>query len=71
MMEASRKGRLALIGGGQMAEALIGGLLAAGTWTPEQIIATDPSEGRREELRARFGVGLGQTIGRRPEARRR
>ena len=59
MMEASRKGRLALIGGGQMAEALIGGLLAAGTWTPEQIIATDPSEGRREELRARFGVGVG------------
>jgi pyrroline-5-carboxylate reductase len=59
MMKASRSGRLALIGGGQMAEALIGGLLAAGTWMPEQIVATDPSQNRREALRNRFGLEVG------------
>lgn len=59
MSNTNRSGRLAVIGGGQMAEALVGGLLAAGRWTPEQIMATDLSQGRRDVLHDRFGVGVG------------
>ncbi|HSE60176.1 MAG TPA: pyrroline-5-carboxylate reductase [Nitrospiraceae bacterium] len=59
MINTNRSGRLALIGGGQMAEALIGGLLAAGRWTPEHIVATDLSQDRRDVLRDLFSVEVG------------
>ncbi|MEX5215644.1 MAG: pyrroline-5-carboxylate reductase [Nitrospiraceae bacterium] len=59
MIQPDRHERLALIGGGQMAEALIGGLLATGTWKPDRIIATDLSRARREVLHDRFGVTVG------------
>lgn len=60
MMNVSRSNRLAMIGGGQMAEALIGGLLAAGRWASEHIVATDPSRARRDSLDSRFGVRVGR-----------
>lgn len=58
MMKSGTCRRVACIGGGQMAEALIGGLLTAGTWAPHQIVATDPSKDRRDALQGRFGVGV-------------
>ena len=42
-----------------MAEAFIGGLLAAGVCAAEQIRATDPSPARRDLTKARFGVVVG------------
>ena len=47
---------IAFLGGGQMAEALIGGLLAAGAREPAFICATDPVAARRDALKSRFGI---------------
>lgn len=49
--------RIAFIGGGNMAEALIGGLLQAGRAQPDQLVATDIRSSRRDFLATRFGVG--------------
>ena len=46
---------LTFIGGGNMARALIGGALAAGT-TPDQITVVDPGEAARTDCRKQFGV---------------
>ena len=48
--------RLAFVGSGTMAEAMIQALLRAGEVTPEQIIASGPRIERGEELQARYGV---------------
>jgi pyrroline-5-carboxylate reductase len=48
--------RLALIGAGQMAEALIGGFLDSGLLRPDQIRATDSSPERRDHVQKRFGI---------------
>ena len=48
--------KLGLIGGGNMAEALVRGLLAARTLTKEQIRVSDPSADRRELLESNHGV---------------
>jgi pyrroline-5-carboxylate reductase len=48
--------RLALIGSGNMAEALVRGLLNAGAVKASQIVATDPRSERRELFVDRFGV---------------
>jgi pyrroline-5-carboxylate reductase len=48
-------GRLAFVGGGNMASALIGGLIARGA-APASIAVLDPSAGQRAALSARFGV---------------
>ena len=42
-----------------MAEALIGGLLAAGACEPASICATDPVAARRDALKSRFGIRVG------------
>ena len=42
-----------------MAEALIGGLLAAGACEPVAICATDPVAARRDALKSRFGIRVG------------
>ena len=42
-----------------MAEALIGGLLAAGACEPAFICATDPVAARRDALKSRFGIRVG------------
>jgi len=47
---------IAFLGGGNMAEAMIRGLLRGGHFSPEQITASGPREERRAELRDRFGI---------------
>ena len=46
---------IAFIGGGNMAGALIGGLVRAGR-APAEILVIDPSEAQRAKLHAEFGV---------------
>jgi len=46
---------IAFIGAGNMASALIAGLVADGT-DPARVLATDPDEGRREQVAAAHGV---------------
>ena len=48
--------RLAFVGGGVMAESIIGGLLARGIVAPEQIIASHPRDERRARLEERHGI---------------
>jgi pyrroline-5-carboxylate reductase len=47
---------LGFVGGGQMAEALIKGLLSKEFLKPDQIKVSDPSEDRRNRLRGAFGI---------------
>ena len=47
--------RIAFLGGGSMAEALAGGLLASGA-AADQVCAADPEAARRERLEARLGI---------------
>lgn len=51
---------IAFLGGGQMAEALIGGLVASQAAHPEAICATDPMAARRDLLKSRFGIRVGE-----------
>lgn len=48
------------VGGGQMAEALIRGILAAGLAIPENIIAAEPTAARCEYLTRQYGVNCTQ-----------
>ena len=48
--------KVAFIGGGQMAEALIGGMLSAKLCGPDQIRVADPSAERRDHLKRQFGI---------------
>lgn len=48
--------KIAFLGGGNMAEALVKGLIAAGTVTPGQILVTDLSLDRLEHLRKTYGI---------------
>jgi len=52
--------RLAFIGGGQMAEALLAGLCARQAIEPTRVTVTDPLEARREVMKRRFGVVVGE-----------
>ena len=54
------KGNIAFLGGGQMAEALIGGLLASKVSEPQLICGTDPVGARRDLLKSRFGILVGE-----------
>ncbi|MCP9472273.1 MAG: pyrroline-5-carboxylate reductase [Nitrospira sp.] len=47
---------VAFVGGGRMAEALIGGLVSAGLCGPDRIRAADPDADRRERLKRQFGI---------------
>ncbi len=59
-MDSARIGRkIAFLGGGQMAEALIGGLLSGGACEPESLRAADPLQARRDLLKQRFGIQTG------------
>ncbi|MFT3766917.1 MAG: pyrroline-5-carboxylate reductase [Minicystis sp.] len=49
--------KIGFIGGGNMAGALIRGLLHGKTVTPDQIRATDVKAERLEELSAKYGIG--------------
>jgi pyrroline-5-carboxylate reductase len=48
--------RVGLIGAGALGGAMIDRLLASGSFRPADIVACEPKEARREEIRARFGV---------------
>jgi pyrroline-5-carboxylate reductase len=48
--------RLGLLGGGNMAEAIIKGVIAAGILRPSELFVTDISEDRRRLLRETYGV---------------
>jgi pyrroline-5-carboxylate reductase len=50
---------IAFVGGGQMAEALIGGLLSAKLCEPDQIWAADPVASRLDHLKKEYGVQVG------------
>ena len=49
---------MGVIGSGQMAEAMIKGLLNRDVITPGHICASDPRQERGDELRDRFGIGF-------------
>jgi pyrroline-5-carboxylate reductase len=48
--------RIAFVGGGAMAEAFIGGLLAKGLAAPQRIVASDPVPDRRQHLAGSLGI---------------
>lgn len=47
---------IAFLGAGNMAGALVRGLIATGALTPEQVICTDTRRERLDELHAKYGV---------------
>lgn len=47
--------RLQLIGGGRMGEALLGGLLAQGWASPDELAVVEPLAARRDQLAEAFG----------------
>jgi pyrroline-5-carboxylate reductase len=49
---------LGIVGGGQMAEALISGLLAKKAYSTSEILVSDPSAGRRDYLKDKFGIAV-------------
>ncbi len=53
------KGPITFLGGGQMAEALIGGLLTARVGEAASICVTDPLAERRDLLKSRFDIQVG------------
>ncbi len=58
--------RVAVVGAGAMGEAIIGGLLRQELVRADQIIAAEPREERRNDLHARYGIGVsadnGETV---------
>jgi pyrroline-5-carboxylate reductase len=52
------EGKLAILGGGKMAEALLSGLLRSGWRSPEDVVVTVRRQERAAELVNRFGVGV-------------
>ena len=53
--------KIAFIGAGQMAEALVGGLLSGQVCSAESIWATDPVAERCDRLKSQFGVLVGSS----------
>ncbi len=48
--------KIAFLGSGNMAEALVKGLIGAGTAEPGEMICAEPRAERREDLQKRYGV---------------
>src|SRR5262245_61374106 len=55
-MVNSMTSTIAFIGGGQMAEAIIGGLVVGQVCRPDALYATDPLAARCDRLKSQFGV---------------
>lgn len=53
---ALKKKRIAILGTGNMGEALVKGLLRAGKTAPDSLVCSDPRAERREEIKQRYGV---------------
>jgi pyrroline-5-carboxylate reductase len=53
--------KIAFLGGGNMAEALMKGLIAAGTAAPSRIVATDISADRLDHLKKTYGIEIRKT----------
>ncbi|MCB0991437.1 MAG: pyrroline-5-carboxylate reductase [Acidimicrobiales bacterium] len=53
---------LQIVGGGKMGEALLGGLLSAGT-DPGSVVVVEPVAARRAELEDTHGVSTSDTVG--------
>jgi pyrroline-5-carboxylate reductase len=51
-----RNERIAFLGGGNMAEAILGGLLAGGISAPRNLVASDVAAERRELLEEKYGI---------------
>lgn len=60
-MASSMDKKIAFIGAGKMAEALIGGLIAKGVFTKEEIVACAPSEKTRTYISDRYGIEMKPT----------
>lgn len=60
-MKKTKQRRLSFIGGGKMAEALVRGLLASGTYGREQIEVGEPDGRRRKVLQGTYGVRASRT----------
>lgn len=50
--------QIGFVGGGNMAEALLGGLLRKGLTTPDRLLVSDPLSSRRDLLRRNFAVSV-------------
>ena len=60
-----------IVGGGRMGEALLGGLLASGWASAEDLAVVEPVTARRDELAKRFdGVTVSAFAARRARVRR-
>lgn len=59
MAKSANTPTIAVIGSGQMGEALVGGWLAAKTVPSDALIATDASAERRDLMKRQFGVRTG------------
>jgi pyrroline-5-carboxylate reductase len=59
MAEPAITSKIAFIGGGQMAEAMVGGLLSGHVCLADAIWATDPIVERRDRLKIQFGIRVG------------
>lgn len=59
MAKAGKSPTIAMIGSGQMGEALIGGWLAAKSVPAASLVATDASAERRDLMKRRFGIRTG------------
>jgi pyrroline-5-carboxylate reductase len=53
---ALRKKKIAILGSGNMGEALVKGLLRSGKAVPEALVCSEPRAERREEIQKRYGV---------------
>src|SRR6478736_3772300 len=52
----SEQWRLVFLGGGNMAEAIAGGVIAAGLLKPDQIVASELRADRRAYLESKLGI---------------
>lgn len=53
--------KIAFIGAGKMAEALIGGLISKNVFSKDEIVACAPSEGTRRHMAETYGVRIFET----------